>query len=343
MAIHVLTAGALYLFAREVEMPRAFAYFGALWFTVQSGPVEAVAWIGAITNLLPGLWYILGLWTFAAFLYRRQSRFYVATLFAFAACLLTHESSATLVAMLAAVDVILQPRGPVFTLDGLRQRIQWYLPFALMAVGYLALEYNVNSRSYLVTEGHYRFGLHAWPNLLNYFVAMLVWQRSVAADIVMVGGALRRTRVRHTSAAVLHDLGAGLDSARAVLHLGDFRRCRPCPRLASRCSRPSCCTAGSRQRRGVFPCPLVPALIGVIALFLIVRSTGFAREGSEDQRALSEPYRALAAAVLTAPRDAEGRVIVDPALIVSIPPNYVDAAVRVSFCRADVRSVVGER
>ena len=50
VAIHVLTAGALYLFAREVGMPRAFAYFGALWFTVQSGPVEAVAWIGAITD-----------------------------------------------------------------------------------------------------------------------------------------------------------------------------------------------------------------------------------------------------------------------------------------------------
>ena len=82
------------------------------------------------------------------------------------------------------------------------------------------------------------------------------------------------------------------------------------------------------------------ALIGTLALVLLVRSTHFAREGSEDQRALSEPFRVVAAAVLATPRDASGGVRVDAALLTAIPPNLVDAVVRVSLCRAYVHAVI---
>jgi len=40
----------------------AYSPASALFFAVQPGFVEAVAWVGAITDLLPALWYLLTLW-----------------------------------------------------------------------------------------------------------------------------------------------------------------------------------------------------------------------------------------------------------------------------------------
>jgi hypothetical protein len=93
-------------------------------------------------------------------------------LVAFAACLLTHESSATLLVMMAALEWLTvverdQPSAvPVAT------RIPRYIPFAVLLASYLVIEYIVNSRSYLITEGHYRLGWHAITNGLDYLITL---------------------------------------------------------------------------------------------------------------------------------------------------------------------------
>ena len=72
----------------------------------------------------------------------------------------------------------------------------------------------------------------------------------------------------------------------------------------------------------------------------MVRSTHFARKGTADHVELSQPYSTLRAAVLAATRDAEGRVVLDQAVVAPIPPMYVSGAVRISLCQPNVQTVV---
>ncbi|MEO8481212.1 MAG: hypothetical protein ABI634_03330 [Acidobacteriota bacterium] len=340
VAIHLMTCGLVFLLAREIGMSRPFAYFAALWFAVQSGPVEAVAWIGAITDLMPGFWYILALWMFAAFLRRRRRMFYVATLAAFIICLLTHESSATLIAMLVAMDVILVPRGPVFTAEALGARLRWYAPFAVLVIGYLALAYVVNTRSYLVTEGHYRFGLHAGPKLLDYLVAILVWVRGPVQDIVLVAAlgatlALGTPRMRFFVVWILITLLPVL-----FFTWGIAARYEYVPAAGV-----SLLIAELLQRwHAAEPRRIGSAVrnigIALIALTLVVRSTHFARRGTADQLQMSQPFSAIKAAALSSARDAEGRVVLNAEVAALVPPEYLERVVQISLCQRDVRTVV---
>ncbi len=340
VGIHLMTAGLVCLFAREIGMPRVFAGFAAVWFAVQSGPVEAVAWIGAITDLLPGFWYILSLWMFAAFLYRRRVVCYIAALAAFVLCLLTHESSATLIAMLVATDVLLQPRGPVFTVEALRTRLRWYAPFAMLVIGYLTLAYTVNTRSYLVTDGHYRFGLHAWPNLLNYLVAILVWVRGPLPDVLLVAAmaavlVFGTPRMRFFMVWILVTLLPVLFFTWGIAARYEYVPAAGVSLLVAEMLGAWFASAPRRVS------PVVRNMaIALIAVTLVVRSTHFARRGTVDQARLAQPFGEIKAAVETGPRDAQGRVVLDAALAERVPPEYLQRVVQISLCREAVETVV---
>jgi hypothetical protein len=340
VAIHLMTSGLVFLLAREIGLTRVYAYVAALWFAVQSGPVEAVAWIGAITDLMPGFWYILSLWMFAAFLYRRRPVFYVAALAAFIVCLLTHESSATLIVMLLAMDVILAPRGPVFTADGIRTRLGWYAPFALLLSGYLTIAYIVNTRSYLVTEGHYRLGLHAVPNLLAYLVAILVWVRGPVQDLVLVaamGAALvfGTPRMRFFMVWILVTLLPVL-----FFTWGIAARYEYVPAAGVSLLVAELLGAWHASPPGRIGTTAKHVAIALIVVTLVVRSTHFARRGTVDQLRLAEPFSAIRAAVLAGTRDADGRVLLDRTLAERVPSTYVERVVQISLCEQGVQTVV---
>jgi hypothetical protein len=53
-----------------------------------------------------------------------------------------------------------------------------YVPFAIGLVVFLAVAWTVNTRSYLVQQGHYALGWHAVPNILNYIIWLYVGQRA---------------------------------------------------------------------------------------------------------------------------------------------------------------------
>lgn len=339
VAIHLMTCGLVFLLAREIGMARVFAYFAALWFAVQSGPVEAVAWIGAITDLMPGFWYILTLWMFAGFLFRGRPVFYAAALAAFIVCLLTHESSATLIAMLVAMDVILAPRGPVFTAGAIRTRLRWYAPFALLVAGYLAIAYVVNTRSYLVTEGHYRVGLHAWPNLLDYLVAMLVWVRGPLQDVVLVVGmgaalVLGTPRMRFFMAWVLITLLPVLFFTWGIAARYEYV---PAAGVSLMAAELLGAWYASPRRIGRTAARVAIALIAVA---LVARSTHFARRGTVDYLHMAQPFADIKAAVTAGPRDADGRVVLDARLAERVPATYIDQVVQISLCRPDAQTVI---
>jgi hypothetical protein len=340
VAIHLMTVGLVFLFAREIGMTRVFAYFAALWFAVQSGPVEAVAWIGAITDLMPSFWYVLSLWMFAAFLNRRRPVFYVAALAAFTLCLLTHESSATLIAMLLALDVMRASRGPLFSREAVRTRLRWYAPFAVLLLGYLTIAYIVNTRSYLVTEGHYRFGLHAWPNLLNYLVAILVWVRGGMEDLTLVAAMAAALlfgtpRMRLFVVWILITLLPVLFFTWGISARYEYV---PAAGVSLLVAEALGAWHASTPRR---LSPIVRNVaIALVAVTLVVRSTHFARRGTVDQLRMSAPFSAIKAAALSAPRDDRGRVMIDTAVADRVPPEYLQRVVQISLCQEDVETVL---
>jgi hypothetical protein len=192
VAVHLCSTALLYGFARALTKSTLFAGLTALLFAVQPGYVQAVVWVAAITDLLPAAWYFLALWMFLLYLEGRGRLFYTISLAAFVACLLTHESSATLLAMMVALEalMVITEGGQAVEGGPLAARAKRYVPFALLLASYLALEYVVNSRSYLITEGHYRLGWHAVTHGLDYLITLSMGAHNLASRVLAVAGAV---------------------------------------------------------------------------------------------------------------------------------------------------------
>jgi hypothetical protein len=174
LTIHLLTVLGLFLFAKTLTGHSHFAATAALFFAVLPGYVEAVSWIAAVTELLSTFWYIATLWLYLRFLQTRCNRFFSAAFVTFAACVLTHESAVTLLPLMVLVQFTTQDREDRFAIGRLA-------PFAVVLGIFLVVTYIVNSRSYLVSEGHYRFGWHAVLHIVQYIVALYVGKRNLVS------------------------------------------------------------------------------------------------------------------------------------------------------------------
>jgi hypothetical protein len=63
------------------------------------------------------------------------------------------------------------------------RKVRNYIPFAIILAAYLAIAFMVNRQNYVVTEGHYRVGLHAVRNLLDYVTTFYVGRRNLAGYV----------------------------------------------------------------------------------------------------------------------------------------------------------------
>lgn len=224
LAIHLLNVALVFLFARAFSGSSWIAGLGALFLSVQPGYTEAVSWVAAITDLLPAVWYILTLWMFVRFLQERRAVHYRLALAAFSLCLLTHESSATLLLMMLMLEATLGARRDA---SSIMTRVIKYAPFALLLASDLAIAFVVNRRSYLITEGHYRLGWHAVPHALWYIIALYVGKRNVwsyAMIVCAVAALLARgtPRVRFFVAWILYrDVAAQVAYCVADVHVAE--------------------------------------------------------------------------------------------------------------------------
>ena len=107
IGIHLVNTLLLFLFARALTDRLSFAGLTALLFCVQPGYTEAVAWVSAVSELLPATWFLLTLWLHLAVLRGRGAQFYALSLVTFVTCLLTHERSAVLLPMMIALEATL--------------------------------------------------------------------------------------------------------------------------------------------------------------------------------------------------------------------------------------------
>jgi hypothetical protein len=340
LSIHFLNTATVFLFARRLSGSIRFAALAVLLFALQPGYVQAVAWVAAITDLLGAFWYLLTLLLYLRFLQTRESWVYGATLGTFTACLLTHESAATLLPMMIALETLLvfgYSRGQ----NGMRVRA-WlvrYAPFAVLLAGFLVIAYVVNSRSYLVQEGYYAIGFHIVRNLFDYVVALYVGRRTVIdySLIVAAVGALLlwgTNRMRFLVLWILITLSPallftwGIASRYTYVPAAGFALLLADVMLA----------AEMGAARWIQP-HMARIVFTAAAVFLAIRFAAFAQEGSEGFRALTAPYEQLVTRIRSdnALVPPDRIVYVDGSLVAAVPEIYRNAVAETALCTQGVR------
>jgi hypothetical protein len=342
VAIHLLCTLVLFLFARRLSGSEAFAALTAVFFAVQPGYVQAVTWIGAITDLLPALWYLATLWLHLRFLQGGAWRDWAASLVTFTLCLLTHESAATLLPMMMALEVAVRPGSLRQRLASAVSHTARYAPFAVLLAGFLAVAWIVNTRSYLVRDGYYAFGWHAVPNVLNYIVTLYVGKRILPSHLAIVAVTLfllargsPRTRLLivwlivtllpasfftwGNASRYLYVPAAGFAMllAQIGLTLHDAARARWGARFVT------------------------PAALAVAAA-LAIRFFAFAQEGANGFRDQTRPYERLIASIEQTGQHtaATDEIVVSAADLYGVPELYRDGVAETVACRPGVRMVV---
>jgi len=343
LGIHLINTLVLYLIARALTGNGFVAALTAMLFCVQDGYVEAVAWVGAITDLLPSLWYLLALWLHLLFLQRRRVWFYPGTLAAFTACLLTHESSATLLVMMIALDatLIAEASAPVDVKSIVRQA-RWYLPFALLLGGSLAITYVVNSRSYLIQEGHYRFGWHAVPHVLQYVISLYIGPRSVASyvTVVLATAALLWRGTPRTRFFVVWIFVT--IAPFTFFTWGNVSRYLYLPAAGFALLLADLIVQAEIVAGTWIPRRAARAAAAAVACALAVRFAVFAEKSTISFRERTRPYERLVAAVKnTNPAVGPGgSAYVDAADLEDVPERYRNVAASAAYCRPDIHVVV---
>lgn len=346
VAIHLVCAGLVFLLAKALSSEGRLAFLASVLFAVQPGGVEAVAWVGAITDQLPALWFLLAMWGHYRYLEVEGFYRYALTLLAFVACLLTHESSATLLPVLLALEALLMAeRKEPLTLRAIGRRLLKYLPFALLLVVYLLIEWTVNSRSYVVREGHYRFGWHAIPNAFNYVLWLIVRKRTALAYgvtalglawLIWKGTPRHRFLVLWLAAALAPPSFFTWGNTGRYLYLPSAAFAILLADLLLRLHRWA-------QRRWSPRSVRVAALATIT--FLVARFAFFAEKGVTDFTEGTMPYQRLARVVRAAYPDARAgsTVAVSAQDLENIPKLYREPAVQAAFCQPDIHLVVREQ
>jgi hypothetical protein len=340
--IHLLNTAVLYKFARAFVKEREFALLAAVFFAVQPGYVQAVVWVGAVTDLLPALWYLLTLWSYLLFLQRRGRVFYISAIVTFALCLLTHESSATLLVLLIALDAVTGANREEPVHRRVAKGIETYLPFGVLLAAYLSIEYVVNRHGYLITEGHYRLGWHSVSNALDYLISLYVGPHIIASRVVvalsLIAMLVRGTpRVRFFVCWMLVTIAPV-----SFFTWGNASRYLYLPAAGFAMLLAEAMLAVSRLHIPRMSAQAVRRSAIVVAVAIAARFTSLASITPAGFREETRPYERFAAAVRSARtgEPAGSVVYVDRAAVDGIPVLYRDPAAEVASCGSDVHVAV---
>jgi hypothetical protein len=339
IAIHLLNTAVLFAFARELTHDGRFAWLAVGLFVLQPAYVEAVAWVAAITDLLPAFWYLLTLLLHLRFLRYGGGGTYVATLAVFAACLLTHESSATLLPMMIALEVLQVLERDRRLPMTWKPRVGYYAPFAVLLAMFLVVAYVVNSRSYLIREGYYAVGPHALMNALNYVVALYVGKRTLI-DYVLIVAAVGVLLMRGTPRLRFLTVWIGVTLLPVLFFTwGTASRYLYVPAAGFAMLLADLLLKAEPRFERWMSVRAARAVTVTLAALLAVRFAAFAEEGAANFRTATAPYvrfaEAIRASYPSPPPD--GVVIVASDIGRVIPDLYRNAAAETALCAPDVR------
>ena len=181
IALHAANVLIVFALASRIGRSPLFGFVTALFFAVQPSDIDAVAWVGALAEAIGALFGCLSLLWFLRWRDSGQSRWRMLSVLAFVLALLTHESSVVFLAVLFLADWLIWrvQKDPPYTTESSADlsgsRI--FAPYVLLTTIYLALDLWINSRNYVVSEGHYTIGFHIVTNALNYIDALYVGRR----------------------------------------------------------------------------------------------------------------------------------------------------------------------
>jgi hypothetical protein len=333
----------LLLFAKQLTSRESFSVLTAAFFVVQPGYAQAVEWPAGIAELLAALWYFLTLLLHAKFLQNRSSRYYWTSLAAFLLCLLTHESSATLLPMMILLELMGSVEGVVAERgDRLCRRVGRYAPFAALLAGYLFIEFVVNSRSYVVREGHWAVGWHVVPHMIQYMIMLAVWERSAVAyvtiPVVVVALLLRGTpRARFAVLWIVVTLVPV-----SFFTWGNVSRYLYIPAAGFALLLAEGALTGHDVAIRWVSARAVRALVSVVVIFVIVRFALFAHRAAAGFKDQTRPFERFASALIQEnPVPLQGTVAyIDRARAQMLPAMPLDLMAQIAYCRPNVRVIV---
>jgi hypothetical protein len=200
IALHALNGLLVLAFAQRMSRSLTWGFLSALFFVVQPADIDAIAWVGALGEPLSLFFGLIALLAFLRFQRTPDRRWQVLSVTAFLLALLTHESSVMFLPLLVLTAYAVSDADPrAWRAERWRELARPFVPYALVAGAYLAIDLWINSRSYLISEGHYSIGPHAIANTLDYIVALYVGRRdavnyvavAVAVPLLLLRGSAR--------------------------------------------------------------------------------------------------------------------------------------------------------
>ncbi len=190
IGLHGANGLLLFALARAISENTAYAFLAALFFVVQPGDVDAIAWVSALAEAVAAFFGCLALFWFLKFRRSGRSVWHVLSLITFLVALLTHESSVMFLPLLVLADWAFagaDATAGVHTRPW-TSRLGPYVPYSILVAAYLAIDLQINSRNYIVAEGHYGMGGHVVTNALDYIVTLYVGRRNVANYLMIATG-----------------------------------------------------------------------------------------------------------------------------------------------------------
>ena len=343
--LHAANGVLVLMVALSVGYRCGYAMAAAMFFITMPAYVEAVAWVSALAEPVATFFSLISVYGLVRGRREESKTWTALSIGGFVLALMAHESAAVLLPVLVVADWALVRTQGKDPWKAWSARARYLAPHAAILVTYLALDAFINSRSYLVEEGHYRVGMHAVRNLLAYVISLYVGKQNlpsfIAVAVVLVLLLVRGTpRVVFASAwlilwilpfafftwgnasryAYTPAIGLGLLLAEA---LGWFEA-----RVDGRLS-------PSTKR----------LVITALALFITVRFASFTVKAVDSFSRRTEPYRRVAASVQASPVSyIPGQVVtVDEETVRNMQFRYVEALVRWALQDPSLTVVVAPR
>lgn len=169
--LHLLNGLLVFALVKRVTANLSLAVIAALLYVGFPAYSKAVYW-PSTPDTIAMVFYLGAIWFWLDLLKREERRSSLLAFVAFVLALMTKESSMTLPIVLFLVDRILV-RGSI----SWRGLIRRYLPFLLVWIPYLIMEYALQRRGSYVSLAGYGFGMHMLWNLLNSLATLVYpWQ-----------------------------------------------------------------------------------------------------------------------------------------------------------------------
>jgi hypothetical protein len=160
IALHALISILVYFLVRRVTGHSLAAWAAAVFFAAYERHQEAVMWISAANELILTVWCLLFLLLWDRAISRAGesggSRIDSAAAMIVLALALFSKEAAVVLAPMAALGLFL--RG-----YSVRQIVDRSIPVFAMFAAFVALWLSQADRNFFVADGHYAFGLHAFP------------------------------------------------------------------------------------------------------------------------------------------------------------------------------------